>query len=218
VITTGHNTTILALRTLLIFSAIALCGCNTFFDDSAYRSIGQQAPKQIEKYTADTQKHQASDVHSKETINTHLVRYGNSGLIDKIVKTTRIHCQPLTHSINATQCSYRFPHHCGSHRFSLLRFAKKEALIYQPNDQERYIIDVLSGTPKAQAGLWDQDDHIGSNASNAGFFFQNDYNAKPVSSAFNPVDSAWIIKASHKDEEEFGKLYHRAIDDIRACF
>ncbi len=237
-----------------IVSLMTLAGCtsNTKIDDGSYRSIGQQTPKQVQKYAEEEFGNQASQLDTggisvpdfpgettritgttnrPATTGTHMVRYGHPGIIDKIVKTARIHCQPLAYKINTAensfwgkekgtlqQCSYRFPKHCGSHQFSILNYGKKSVLIYQPPEQNHYIIDTLQGTPKSQLGLWDQDDHIGSSTTNANYLFQNDYNANYQAQNFNPVSLGWIIKASHKDEEEYGKLYHRAIEDITACF
>ena len=237
-----------------IASLVTLAGytSNTKIDDGSYRSIGQQTPKQVQKYAEEEFGKQASQLDAggisvpdypgettritgttnrPSATGTHMVRYGHPGIIDKIVKTARIHCQPLAYQINTTensfwgkekgtlqQCSYRFPEHCGSHQFSILNYGKKSVLIYQPPEQNHYIIDTLQGTPKSQLGLWDQDDHIGSSTTNANYLFQNDYNANYQAQNFNPVSLGWIIKASHKDEEEYGKLYHRAVEDITACF
>lgn len=234
--------------------ALVLSGCvsNTKIDDGAYRSIGQQAPRQVQKYAEEELADRTSAIDSggipvpdfpgettrlsadtNRPINTgtHLVRYGHPGIIDKIVKTARIHCQPLAYQINTTensfwgkekgtlvQCSYRFPKHCGAHQFSVLSYGRKTVLIYQPPQQTHYIIDTLQGTPKSQPGLWDIDDHIGSSTTNANYLFHNDYNSNHQQQGFNPTSLGWIIKASHKDEEEFGKQYHRAIEEITACF
>lgn len=242
------------LKTLVgLVGAIALAGCtsNTKLDDGSYRSIGQQAPKQVQKYAEEEYANQAGKVDTGSipvpdfpgettritasnrpaSTGTHLVRYGHPNVIDKIVRTARIHCQPQAYQINTTensfwgrekgtlkQCTYRFPKHCGSHQFSILTYGKKTVLIYQPADQSHYVIDTLQGTPKSQLGLWDQDDHLGSSTTNANYLFQNDYNANYQQQNFNPASLGWIIKASHKDEEDFGKLYHRAVEDITACF
>lgn len=230
-----------------------LCGCttNTKMDDGSYRSIGQQTPKQVQNYVDDELASRASAVNTEgvpvpdfpgettqlsldskrpETTGTHRVRYGHPGIIDKVVRTARIHCQPLAYQINTTsnsfwgkekgtlqQCTYRFPKHCGAHQFSILSYGKKTILLYQPQEQTHYVIDTLQGTPKSQLGLWDQDDHLGSSTSNANYLFQNNYNAN-YQQKFNPVNLGWIIKASHQDEAVFGKLYHRALEEITGCF
>ncbi len=243
-----------------VYSALAAtvlltaCATNTKIDDGSYRSIGQQAPKQVQKYVDDELQNRASNVdtggmpapvpdfpgettqlamESKRpaTTGSHLVRYGHPGTLDKIVKTARIHCQPLAYQINTgensfwgkdegtlQQCTYRFPKHCGSHQFSIVSYNKKTILVYQPPEQSHYVIDTLTGTPRSQLGLWDRDDHLGSSTTNANYLFQNNYNANYQQSAINPVNLGWIIKASHKDEEEFGRLYHRAVEEVTGCF
>lgn len=237
----------------VILATSLTCGCstNTKMDDGSYRSIGQQAPKQVQNYVDEELDNRASAANSSgvpvpdfpgettelnfeskqpDKTGTHLVRYGHPGIIDKVVKTARIHCQPLAYQINTTrnsfwgkekgtlqQCTYRFPKHCGAHQFSILSYAKKTILLYQPREQNHYVIDTLQGTPKSQLGLWDQDDHLGSSTSNANYLFQNDYNAN-YQQQFNPINLGWIIKASHQDEAEFGKLYHQALKDVTGCF
>lgn len=245
-----------------LMGALALSGCtsNTKLDDGSYRSIGQQAPKQIQNYAAEEANNRAQTAYGekapealssqvplpdfpgqmeqkapkrsgKQSTSEHLARFGPSTIIDKIVKTAQIHCQPATFHISTaehsfwgkgkgklTQCSYRFPEHCGAHVFSILDYEKKSILIYQPPENSHYIIDTLAGTPKSKFGLWDQDDHLGSNSTNAGYFFQNDFNNNYGREQFNPSNLGWIIKASHKDEEIFGKLYHQALLDTANCF
>ncbi|HAG95856.1 MAG: hypothetical protein CMK83_06115 [Pseudomonadales bacterium] len=236
---------------LVIGCSLAGCSTNTKMDDAAYRSIGQQAPKQVQNYVDDQLQSQGAKVDTSSVpvpdfpgettqlnyesrqpaaTGSHLVRYGHPKIIDKVVKTARIHCQPLAFQINTTgnsfwgkekgtlqQCTYRFPQHCGAHQFSILSYGKKTILIYQPPEQNHYVIDTLQGTPKSQLGLWDQDDHLGSSTTNANYLFQSDYNAN-YQQPFNPVNLGWIIKASHQDEAEFGKLYHRALEEITGCF
>lgn len=163
--------------------------------------------------------------------NAQIVRFGHPRLIDKIVKTARIHCQPLQYKISTeansfwgdgngvlTQCSYRFPEFCGAHTFSVLSYGKKEVLVYKPKDGTHYVIDTLQGTPKSQSGLWDQDDHIGTSTTNAGYFFEGDYNRPYQQDQFNPANLGWIIKASYQDEEKYGQIYHKAITEITRCF
>lgn len=163
--------------------------------------------------------------------NSQIVRYGHPRIIDKIVQTARIHCQPLQYKISTnknsfwgdgsgvlTQCTYRFPAFCGAHTYSLLTYGEKEVLVYKPKDGTHYVIDTLKGTPKSQTGLWDQDDHIGTSTTNAGYFFEGDYNRPYQQDQFNPANLGWIIKASHQDEEKYGQLYHKAIAEITQCF
>lgn len=237
-------------------SVLMLAGCasNTKLDDGSYRSIGQQAPKQVQKFVNEELDSRASGIDSggipvpvpdfpgettqlaremdqTQNISTHLVRYGHPGIIDKIVRTARIHCQPLAYQIHTgensfwgkdkgtlQQCTYQFPKYCGSHQFSIVSYNQKTILIYQPPNQSHYVIDTLTGTPKSQPGLWDQDDHLGSSTTNASYLFQSDYNANYQRQPINPVNLGWIIRASHQDEEEFGKLYHRAVEEITGCF
>lgn len=163
--------------------------------------------------------------------NSQIVRYGHPRIIDKIVQTARIHCQPLQYRITTnknsfwgdgsgvlTQCTYRFPAFCGAHTYSLLTYGDKEVLVYKPKDGTHYVIDTLKGTPRSQPGLWDQDDHIGTSTTNAGYFFEGDYNHPYRQDQFNPANLGWIIKASHQDEEKYGQLYHKAITEITQCF
>lgn len=162
---------------------------------------------------------------------SHRARYGQAPIIDKIVKTAEIHCQQQQYPINTTensfwgkskglltQCAYRFPEHCGGHLFSILSYESKSILVFQPPEQTHYVIDTLSGTPKSKAGLWDQDDHLGTSNTNAGYLFQSDYNQNVGREQFNPSSLGWIIKASHQDQRLFGKLYHQAIEETRSCF
>lgn len=245
-------------------SLLAACATNTKMDDGSYRSIGQQAPKQVQNYAADQINAQAgnqSDLYAQSGYqvaaddvplpdfpgataqasikgspnravgNSQIVRYGHPRIIDKIVKIARIHCQPVQYKIatNAnsfwgdgsgvlTQCSYRFPAFCGAHTFSILNYGAKEVLVYKPKDGTHYVIDTLKGTPKSQLGLWDQDDHIGTSTTNAGYFFEGDYNRPYQQDQFNPANLGWIIKASYQDEEQYGQLYHKAISEITQCF
>jgi len=163
--------------------------------------------------------------------NSQIVRYGHPRIIDKIVKIARIHCQPVQFRISTndnsfwgngngvlSQCTYRFPAFCGAHTFSILDYGSKEVLVYKPKDGTHYVIDTLKGTPKSQFGLWDQDDHIGTSTTNAGYFFEGDYNRPQQQDQFNPANLGWIIKASYKDEEQYGQLYHKAITEITQCF
>ena len=242
------------LNSLASVALLTACGTNTKIDDGSYRAIGQQAPKQVQKYATDELESRTSSMDSggipvpvpdfpgettqlsrqsgpSNALGSHMVRYGHPGIIDKIVRTARIHCQPLAYQINTSensfwgkdkgtlqQCTYQFPKHCGGHQFSIVTYNKKTILIYQPPNQSHYVIDTLAGTPKSQLGLWDLDDHLGSSTTNANYLFQNDYNANYQQQTINPVNLGWIIKASHKDEEEFGKLYHRAVEEITGCF
>ncbi|MEE2730528.1 MAG: hypothetical protein VYA55_06865 [Pseudomonadota bacterium] len=240
--------------TLASACLLTACGTNTKMDDGSYRSIGHQPPKQVQKYVDEEFESRTGNLNTGNVpapvpdfpgettrlsrqggttnhLGNHMVRYGHPGLINKIVKTAQIHCQPLAYQINTSensfwgkdkgtlqQCTYQFPKHCGSHQFSIVAYNNKTILIYQPPNQSHYVIDTLSGTPKSQAGLWDQDDHLGSSTTNANYLFQNDYNANYQQQAINPVNLGWIIKASHKDEEEFGQRYHRAVEEITGCF
>lgn len=239
---------------------LAGCSSNTKLDDGSYRSIGNGVPKQVQNYAVTEANSQAQSAYGekapealatnvplpdfpgqmaknqsrqtgKKPNNAHLARFGHPSVIDKIVKTAKIHCQPHTYRVNTsensfwgkgkgllTQCTYRFPKHCGAHIFSLLEYEKKSILIYQPPENTHYVIDTLKGTPKSKLGLWDQDDHLGSNNTNAGYFFQNDYNQNYGREQFNPSNLGWIIKASHKDEEIFGRLYHQAVQESTTCF
>ena len=160
-----------------------------------------------------------------------IVRYGHPRIIDQIVKTTRIHCQPVQYRISTrensfwgngkgilTQCTYQFPKFCGGHQFSILDYGGKEVLVYKPKDSPNYVIDTLKGTPKSQPGLWDQDDHLGTSTTNAGYFFDNNYNQPAQQEQFNPASLGWIINASYPEEESYGKLYHQAVTDITQCF
>jgi len=160
-----------------------------------------------------------------------VVRYGHSRIIDQIVQTARIHCQPLKFRISTkdnsfwgsgngilTQCTYQFPKFCGGHRFSILDYGKMEVLVYKPKDSPNYVIDTLKGTPKAQAGLWDQDDHLGTSTTNAGYFFDSNYNQPAQQENFNPASLGWIINASYQEEAAYGKLYNKAVSEITQCF
>ncbi|MGC1509628.1 hypothetical protein FT643_02150 [Ketobacter sp. MCCC 1A13808] len=167
--------------------------------------------------------------------NQHLYRYGHPRSVEKIVQTAEIHCRQLSYQISTkadsfwgkgkgalTQCSYQFPQFCGAHRFSVVSYEEKRILIFQPEKQTHYVIDTLEGTPKSQPGLWDQDDHLGSARNNANYLFNSDYNQNyddgSMTSLINPVSLGWIIKASLKDEQEYGKLYHKAVKESTACF
>jgi len=228
------------------------CSTNTRLDDASYRAIGEPTPQQRQSYAEQTRARESARIDNsavsvpdfpgqtaslkgnpqdKGNTGSHVVRFGYPDVIDKIVKTARIHCQPRAYQMATAdnsfwgkekgvlqQCTYRFPDFCGGHQFSILNFAGKTILIYQPPKQSYYIIDTLQGTPKSQAGLWDQDDHLGSSTTNASYLFQSDYNTTYPAANGNPASLGWIIKASRKDEEEFGKLYHQAIEQITACF
>ena len=163
--------------------------------------------------------------------SSQVVRFGQPRIIDKIVKIARIHCQPVQYRISTndnsfwgkgsgvlSQCTYRFPQFCGAHTFSILDYGDKEVLVYKPRDSTHYVMDTLKGTPKSQYGLWDQDDHIGTSTTNAGYFFEGDYNRPYQQDQFNPANLGWIIKASYQDEEQYGQLYHKAINEITQCF
>lgn len=238
-------------------SLTVACASNTKMDDGSYRTIGQQAPRQVQNYAADqanaqigesgyqvspedvplpdfpgaTAQASPANPAGNATGNNRIVRFGHPRIIDKIVRTARIHCQPMQYKISTnensfwgdgsgvlTQCSYRFPAFCGAHTFSILTYGKKDVLVYKPKDNTHYVIDTLAGTPKSQSGLWDQDDHIGTSTTNAGYFFDGDYNRPYQQDQFNPANLGWIIKASFQDEEKYGKLYHQAVTDITKCF
>lgn len=264
---TGMNRWGTAMPVLLAGLISAGCGTNTTMDDDAYRSIGQQAPRQSRNYAAtevDSQTLQngvkdgmqyggtgsrpgqskaqslpdfpgaAPSVRwpdkSEPNAGRHqVVRYGHPGIVDKIVRIARIHCQPLQYQISTqdnsfwgeadgtlTQCTYRFPEFCGAHTFSILSYAKKRVLVYKPKDGTHYVIDSLKGTAKSGPGLWDQDDHIGSSTTNAGYFFGGNYNQPQ--DQFNPANLGWIIKASYQDEAVFGQQYHKAVSEVTRCF
>ncbi len=241
-------------------SLIVGCTLNTPLDDSSYRAVGNKSQEQLLSYTQKSAMNQAAqktDIGKDSATSTgvplpdfpgamskpnpkiknsideqnHLIRYGQAQTIDKIVKTARIHCEPLIYKLNTsagsfwgsgegelTQCTYQFPKHCGSHLFSELTLGKKSILIFQPKKSAHYVIDTLSGTPKSHPGLWDIDDHLGSIANNTSYLLQNDYNREFNPQEFNPARLGWIIKASLADEKEFGELYHQAIQDIVKCF
>ena len=159
------------------------------------------------------------------------VRYGRALIINQIVQTARIHCQPLQYRISTgnnsfwgdgngilTQCTYQFPKFCGGHRFSILDYDGKEVLVYKPGDNPDYVIDTLKGTPKARPGLWDQDDHLGTSTTNAGYFLDSNYNRPHQQEQFNPASLGWIINASYQEQTEYGKLYSKAVEEITRCF
>lgn len=244
---------------LVLVAASALltaCASNTKIDDASYRTIGQKAPRHVQNHAADEvskslrdRSRQAAEEAplpdfpgattqarlqgntQRTTDHRQVVRYGHPRIIDKIVRTARIHCQPFQYKITTqrnsfwgdgdgvlTQCSYRFPAACGAHGFSVLQYGKKEVLVYRPQDGSHYVIDTLQGTPRSKSGLWDQDDHIGTSTTNAGYFFEGNYNQPSQQDQFNPASLGWIIKASHQDEEKYGQLYHKAVSDIVQCF
>lgn len=187
-------------------------------------------------YTPNASGSSSSSNHSNSHRNNqHLYRYGHPHSIEKIVQTARIHCHEVRYPINdksgrfwgsnkgsVSQCQYQFPQHCGAHRFTVLSSGEKAILIYQPPEESHYVLDTLQGTPKSQQGLWDQDDHLGTYRDNSGYLFNDDYNynypdeERPAPA--DPVALGWIIKASLKTEEEYGKLYHKAVKDSTGCF
>lgn len=243
---------------LMVASAATLmvaCASNTKLDDGSYRTIGQNAPKQVQNYAAEQANARLGEtgyaeeagpvplpdfpgatetarLNTPETSrNNQIARYGHPRILDKIVKTARIHCQPLQFKVSTnensfwgngngvlTQCTYRFPQHCGAYTFSILNYGGKEVLVFKPKDGTHYVIDTLKGTPRSQPGLWDQDDHIGTSTTNAGYFFEGDYNRPYQQDQFNPANLGWIIKASYQDEEKYGQLYHAAAMEITRCF
>ena len=172
--------------------------------------------------SANSEKHQQPE---------HLVRYGHPGIINKVVKTARIHCQPIitrieteehsywgAHRGQLTQCTYRFPAHCGAHQFAVIDYADKRALAYLEHNSSNYVIDMLSGTPAAKPGLWDKDDRIGSKANNMGYMLENNYNTNYQMKEETPLHLGWVIQASYDDEAAHGKHYHQALTDIIECF
>ena len=161
----------------------------------------------------------------------HVVRYGHDGVIEKIVKIANIHCQPQQFKIRTdkqsfwgeksgvlTQCTYQFPEFCGAHVFSLLSYDHKEVMIYSEPESPYYVIDTLEGTHASKPGLWDKDDHLGSRASNMGYLFDNNYSQNLQAQQNAPFNLGWTIKASHHDEAIHGKHYHRAVEEVTACF
>lgn len=238
-------TSISAVMAMATLPPLAGCSSNTVFDDNAYRSIGGSAPRPApisaplssaaEEYAPENSGSFVSGMaQSSATSNApagHLVRYGHPGIIDKIVKTARIHCQPFTTKIETDkhsywgesqgylkQCTYQFPAHCGAHTFAVIEYANKLALAYLEKDSTYYVIDLLKGTPAAKPGLWDKDDRIGSKANNMGYMLENNYNTNFQMREQAPLHLGWIIKASYDDETAHGKLYHQAITDIVQCF
>lgn len=227
---------------LLLTSALALpyihgCATNTVFDDDAYRSVGGSAPRRAPVTEALTETEQSPGWTKRlangqaETNAGHVVRYGHPGIIEKIVKTAQIHCQPFRSQIKTdarsywgestgqlTQCQYQFPKHCGAHRFAVIDYDDKRALAYLEHDSSYYVIDLIAGTPAAKPGLWDTDDRIGSKANNMGYMLENNYNTNYQMREQAPLHLGWIIQASFDDETEHGKLYHQAVEDIVQCF
>lgn len=230
--------------TMCLGLALFFAGCSTNnrLDDTNYRAIGNPSLKPA--YTTSTRQPAAETTKQQDypgqmshkpskqpKKDKHPSRFGSAETISKIIKTAEIHCHKQRYPIQTnsdsfwgpgkgglTQCSYRFPQHCGGHLFSILDYASRSILIYRPPKQNHYIIDSVKGTPKSQPGLWDQDDHLGSNRTNAGYFFQSDYNHAPNLESFNPSGLGWIIKASHQNEREFGALYEQALQETSACF
>ena len=234
------NKSVAALVPAVALVMLASCGTNTRLDDHSYRGLGQSKPKPVRKFTAANMPEELPTQESAVTpapgsnasTASHVVRYGPPSVIDKIARTARIHCQPQPYEMSAGDndfwgaagdavrlCQYRFPDHCGGHQFTLLSHGKKTALIYQPPDQNHYIIDTLEGTPGSRPGLWDQDDHVGSQVSNTAYYLQGDYNQSPhQATATAPVHLGWLIKASQQDKAAYGALYHQAVRAITACF
>ena len=226
----------LVFKGLLVSGCLAGCATNTVLDDDAYRSIGGSAPRgtPVTEKLSETDEAPSWLSRTKQSASDtpdHVVRYGHAGLIDKIVKTARIHCQPFRTRISTdersywgksdgilTQCTYQFPAHCGAHRFAVIEYDDKQALAYLEKDSPNYVIDLLAGTPAAKPGLWDKDDRIGSKANNMGYVLEDNYNRNYQMQEEAPLHLGWIIQASYDDESEHGKRYHQAIKEITRCF
>lgn len=235
---------------LALATSITLAGCssNTVFDDGSYRSIGSNAPARkssiIDKlsestgYSAEVGNQSISSEELIQQANkeryqapSHMVRYGHPGIIDKIVKTAKIHCREITtkiqtdehsfwgeHSGHLSQCTYQFPEHCGAHKFAVINYADKTAFAYLEANSPYYVIDLLEGTPAAKPGLWDKDDRIGSKVNNMGYMLESDYNTNYQVREETPLHLGWVIQASFDDEATLGKRYHQAITDVVQCF
>ena len=238
-----------------LVSSLSGCSVNTTFDDNAYRSLGSSTPRNPTKagtsglsgglndnLTADQEGIQfgAAPEFSGQLTNdgltsgsgpSHVVRYGHSGLIEKIAKTAEIHCQHQRFQIKThkqsfwgeksgtlSQCAYQFPKHCGAHSFAVLEYADKRVLLFFEADSQNYIIDSLNGNSISKPGLWDKDDHLGTKTSNMGYLFESDYNQNYQLQENAPINFGWIIKASFNDEKEHGQNYHRAIEATSKCF
>ncbi len=226
----------LILPGMLAGSCLAGCATNTVLDDDSYRSIGGSAPrgKPVTEKLSEVDESPSWLSQTKQGASDapdHVVRYGHAGLIEKIVRTAQIHCQPFRTRISTdersywgksdgvlTQCTYQFPAHCGAHRFAVIEYDDKRALAYLEKDSPNYVIDLLAGTPAAKPGLWDKDDRIGSKANNMGYVLEDNYNRNYQMQEEAPLHLGWIIQASYDDESEHGKRYHQAVKEIKACF
>ena len=232
-----------SLLNLILFTPLMVgCSTNTVFDDDAYRSVGGSASTSAPVIAAlEDHGYQVEDgklvnaasnsTHPHQAETGHVIRYGHPGIIDKIVKTARIHCQPFRSKLKTSknnywgeqdgyieQCAYQLPKHCGGHTFAIIEYADKVALAFIEKGSSNYVIDLLAGTPAAKAGLWDKDDRIGSTTNNMGYMLNNNYNTNYQVQTQTPLHLGWIIQASYDDEATHGKLYNQAVTDILSCF
>lgn len=228
--------------TSIILSSIG-CSSNTIWSDSSYRMVGNgnsmanQRTIPLDSITKNSSpefNHSTGSITSPLSSNDnpkHLVRYGDPKLIQKIIKTAKIHCNPIIKKIRTNsdgywninssvfkQCSYRFPKNCGGHLFAILEFENKQALTYLHENDPQYVIDLIQGTPHARAGLWDMEDRIGTQNTNLGYIFEGKIELASSTPEMAPLLLGWAIQASIRDEEDYGSQYHNAIQEIKECF
>ncbi|MCG8312683.1 MAG: hypothetical protein MI976_05655 [Pseudomonadales bacterium] len=231
-----------ALTSTILFSLG--CSSNTVWDDGSYRTIGHSNPRPKPSTVSLNTAADDGDIQLSPSITVsngaikpphnpnHLVRYGHPKIIQKIIKTAQIHCQVVHKKVRSTadgywgqysgifkQCVYRFPDHCGGHQFAVLDFNNKKALVYLQENDQRYVIDLIQGTPDARAGLWDMDDRIGTRNTNLGYVFESQYNLQSTENKRDPaLMLGWVIQASASDETSYGRSYHHAIQEVLDCF
>lgn len=218
------------------------CSSNTAMDDHNYRSLGgAKSPTPVTSKLSEGLASRLEQVDgsgnlaslSSSALNdtegqAHVVRYGHGKIIDKIVKTATIHCNPLTTDIETDQnsywgaskgtmrqCTYQFPKHCGAAKFTVLHYNNRKALLFHIPDTSNYIVDMLAGTPLSKPGLWDKDDRTGSFVGNIGYK-SSDYDL--ASQGERPLQLGWIIRTSFDEETSLGKGYHAAIKSTLGCF